>query len=105
DVVGARAVDVISTGNVSLVSRREQQEFSTFAAVRTKEPDVAKVLAAIDRDGALPVVEQNALKLGRRIHHQRPILAEVNVTHCVEEVGVGSGDERLGAEALFPDGQ
>ena len=41
----------------------------------------------------------------RRFEHQRTILAEVNVAHGVDDVGVGGRHQGLGVEPLFPDRQ
>jgi len=40
-----------------------------------------------------------------RIHHHRPILAEVNIAHRVEDVGVGGRHQGFGVEAFLPNGQ
>ena len=74
-------------------------------AVRSEQADITKELAAIDRDGTLPEIEQDALQIGRRFEHQRTVLAEVNVAHRIDDVGVGGRHQGLGVQPLFPDRQ
>ena len=42
---------------------------------------------------------------GGRFHHHRAVLADVDVVHGVDHVGVGRRHQRLGVEPLLPDRQ
>ena len=53
----------------------------------------------------MPEVEQDALQIRRGFKHDRPGLAEIDVAHRVDHVGVGRGDERFSVEAFLPDRQ
>jgi len=75
------------------------QELSALTPVRSSQADVAKELAAIDGDRSLPTIEQDALQ------HGRPILAQIDITHRVQDVGVWRPDESFGVESLLPDRQ
>ena len=104
-VVGAGTINKVIGRNFTGIARRKNEEFSAFPGIGAGQADIACKLAAIDRDRTLPEIQQDALESGRGVQNHRSVPPKVQITHGVEHIGVGGGDESLRVEALFPDGQ
>jgi hypothetical protein len=95
-------------GNGACIVRRNQQELAPLAGVGAGQSDVAEIGVSVDRragDRALPKIEQDPLQVRRRFEHQRTALAEIDIAHRIDDVGVGRRDQRLGVEPVLPDRQ
>ena len=104
-VVGARAANEIALWNRASVAWRQEQELPALALIRPGKTDVAGKSAAVDRNRPLPEIQQDALKHRRCIEHERPVLAQIHVSHRIDHVRVRRSHQRLGIKALLPDGQ
>jgi len=100
DIVRCRTIDEVTVGHLFGVARRKQQVFATFASVWPREPDVTGKTVTIDcwaGHRQLPEIVENALLARRQVDNQWTILAEIDITHGIDDVRIRCGNERLRA--------